>query len=91
MIQRLITNTIHPCSAMLPGHQHCEHGHTEDCPDPGECELLPVGQLPRSIGPVKSHEFELPERVDGGHRDRVCQECGLDRRNPVHMGGGGCT
>lgn len=30
-----------PCAQLLPGHRHCEHGHTNDCPDPGECELLP--------------------------------------------------
>lgn len=34
-------NTIVPCSDLLPGHRHCRHGHTKDCPDPGECELLP--------------------------------------------------
>ncbi len=28
-----------PCSALPPGHRHCRHGHTEDCPDPGECPL----------------------------------------------------
>lgn len=29
-----------PCSALEPGHRHCRHGHTEDCPNPGECELI---------------------------------------------------
>lgn len=29
------------CSALSPGHRHCVHGHTEDCPDPENCDLLP--------------------------------------------------
>lgn len=29
-----------PCSALPAGHRHCAHGHTEDCPNPSECELL---------------------------------------------------
>lgn len=33
---------MRPCSDLLPGHRHCLHGHTEDCPDPGECALLPL-------------------------------------------------
>jgi hypothetical protein len=40
-LERQDANWRHPCSALLPGHRHCRHGHTEDCPDPGECELLP--------------------------------------------------
>lgn len=27
------------CAGRLPGHAHCAHGHTEDCPDPGECQV----------------------------------------------------
>lgn len=34
--------TKRPCSDLLPGHRHCEHGHTEDCPDPDNCDLLPL-------------------------------------------------
>jgi hypothetical protein len=32
--------TARPCGALLPGHRHCVHGHTEDCPNPDECDLL---------------------------------------------------
>lgn len=28
------------CEYLRPGHRHCKHGHTADCPDPGECELI---------------------------------------------------
>jgi len=34
--------TRRSCADLLPGHRHCLHGHTEDCPDPSECDLLPV-------------------------------------------------
>lgn len=44
MVESMI-ETRRPCEALLPGHQHCQHGHTEDCPDPGECELL-VAHMP---------------------------------------------
>lgn len=29
------------CDMLLPGHKHCTHGHVEDCPNPGECSVLP--------------------------------------------------
>lgn len=32
------------CSAFPAGHRHCKHGHTEDCPDPGNCDLLPEAE-----------------------------------------------
>jgi hypothetical protein len=31
------------CADMRPSHHHCEHGHANDCPDPGECIPLPAG------------------------------------------------
>ena len=34
--------TLRLCADLLPGHQHCRHGHTEDCPDPGECPLIEI-------------------------------------------------
>jgi hypothetical protein len=34
------TTTTRPCWALLPDHKHCKHGHTEDCPDSDNCELV---------------------------------------------------
>lgn len=27
------------CSDLRDGHRHCRHGHVEDCPTPGDCQL----------------------------------------------------
>lgn len=35
--QHLDHNLMQMCADLLPGHQHCPHGHTRDCPDEGSC------------------------------------------------------
>lgn len=28
------------CEGKLPGHRHCKHGHTQQCPVPDQCDVL---------------------------------------------------
>lgn len=76
-----MTNTRRPCSALLPGHRHCEHGHTEDCLNPGECPLIPVS----ASTPVPPVTFVTSGRSD--YSDAVTTCCGDNEHRPA--GGAG--
>lgn len=32
------------CEFRLPGHRHCVHVHTTDCPHPEDCDLIDEAQ-----------------------------------------------
>lgn len=36
------------------------------------------------LAEIPNHDFNRPERVDGGYRDRKCEECGLRDDSSVH-------
>lgn len=70
-----------PCSALRPGHRHCQHGHTEDCPDPGECDLLPIGDADESIC-----EANARQGTGTGLCGRPLDRHGLCDRAADHLG-----
>lgn len=49
-----------PCRDLPAGHRHCKHGHSDDCPDVDNCELLPK-ETPKLYDRISVHDEERPE------------------------------
>lgn len=48
-------------SHALPGHRHCKHGITRDCPNPDDCDLIDAAPVV-----VDSHAHYIAARLLGG-------------------------